>query len=290
MRTAHAGCEPGITYSVASTRCILCARVRQRPDNPRCSSAVDVGNTQTHLGAFDGAELVEHWRFQSRAGATGDELAERIAGLLELSGLDISSAEAIVVSSVVPPLGTEYEAMAERYLRAPCLSVGPGIKTGMAIRIDNPYEVGADRLVNAVAAYERFGGACVVVDFGTGINFDAVSEDGDYLGGAIAPGVEISLTALTERGARIPRIDLAEPEAAIGKSTRGAIQSGVIFGFAGLIDGIAQRFVAELGEGTDFIATGGLASAIVPFCETIDDGRRPAHAERAADHLGAQRS
>jgi len=160
--------------------------------------------------------------------------------------------------------------MAERYLTAPCLSVGPGIKTGMPIRIDNPYEVGADRLVNAVAAYERFGRACVVVDFGTGINFDAVSDDGEYLGGAIAPGVEISLTALTERGARIPRIDLAEPESAIGRSTRGAIQSGVIFGFAGLIDGIAQRFVAELGESTEFIATGGLAAAIVPFCQTIN--------------------
>ena len=233
--------------------------------------AVDVGNTQTHLGAFDGAELVEHWRFQTRAGATGDELAERIKGLLELSGCDFSSLSSAVVSSVVPPLGTEYEAMASRYLSAPCLLVGPGIKTGMAIRIDNPYEVGADRLVNAVAAYDRFGGACVVVDFGTGINFDAVSAEGEYLGGAIAPGVEISLTALTERGARIPRIDLAEPEAAIGKSTREAIQSGVVYGFAGLIDGIARRIEAELGEGTPFIATGGLAAAIAPFCETIDE-------------------
>lgn len=233
--------------------------------------AVDVGNTQTHLGAFDGAELVEHWRFQSRAGATGDELAERIKGLLELSGCEFSSVDALVVSSVVPPLGTEYEAMARRYLSAPCLTVGPGIKTGMAIRIDNPSEVGADRLVNAIAAYERFGGACVVVDFGTGINFDAVSAEGEYLGGAIAPGVEISLTALTERGARIPRIDLAKPETAIGKSTRGAIQSGVVYGFAGLIDGVARRIASELGEDVPFIATGGLAAAIVPFCETIDE-------------------
>lgn len=232
--------------------------------------AVDVGNTQTHLGAFDGAELLEHWRFQTRAGATGDELAERIAGLLELSGCKFDQVEALVVSSVVPPLGTEYEAMAKRYLSVPCLAVGPGIKTGMAIRIDNPSEVGADRLVNALAAYDRVGGACVVVDFGTGINFDAVSAQGEYLGGAIAPGVEISLTALTERGARIPRIDLAEPETAIGKSTKAAMQSGVIFGFAGLIDGIARRFEAELGEGIEFIATGGLAAAIVPFCETID--------------------
>lgn len=233
--------------------------------------AIDVGNTQTHLGAFEGAELAEHWRFQTRAGATGDELAERVAGLVGLSGIELATVDAMIVSSVVPPLGAEYEAMASRYLDAPCLLVGPGIKTGMPIRIDNPYEVGADRLVNAVAAYERVGGACVVVDFGTGINFDAVSASGEYLGGAIAPGVEISLTALAERGARIPRIDLAEPEAAIGKSTKEAIQSGVIFGFAGLIDGIARRIEAQLGDGTAFIATGGLASAIVPFCEAIDE-------------------
>jgi type III pantothenate kinase len=232
---------------------------------------IDVGNTQTHLGAFDDDELVEHWRFQTRAGATGDELAERISGLLALSEVELGAIDAMIVSSVVPPLGHEYEAMAARYLAAPCLTVGPGVKTGMPIRIDNPYEVGADRLVNAVAAYERFGGACVVVDFGTSINFDAVSGDGEYLGGAIAPGVEISLTALTERGARLPRIDVGEPEAAIGKSTRGAIQSGVIFGFAGLVDGIAARIAEELGEGTELLATGGLAGAIVTFCETIDE-------------------
>lgn len=234
--------------------------------------AVDVGNTQTHLGAFDGNDLVEHWRFQTRPGMTGDELAERISGFFELRGMRLGDAGGIIVSSVVPPLGAQYELLAERYLGgARCLLVGPGIKTGMAIRIDNPYEVGADRLVNAVAAYERFGEACVVVDFGTGINFDAVSDAGEYLGGAIAPGVEISLTALTERGARIPRIDLEDPASAIGKSTRGAIQAGVVYGFAGLIDGIARRIEAELGDGTPFVATGGLAAAIVPFCEAIDD-------------------
>jgi type III pantothenate kinase len=232
--------------------------------------AVDVGNTQTHLGAFRGAELVRRWRFQTRAGMTGDELAERIAGFMELSGLELRDVEAVVVSSVVPPLGSQYELLARRYLDgAGCLLVGPGVRTGMAIRIDNPLEVGADRLVNAVAAYERFRGACVVVDFGTGINFDAVSAEGEYLGGAIAPGVEISLTALTERGARIPRIDLARPAAAIGKSTRAAIQSGVVYGFAGLIDGVAARIAAELGEDAPFIATGGLAGAIAPFCESI---------------------
>lgn len=233
--------------------------------------AVDVGNTQTHLGAFRGESLVEHWRFQTRAGMTGDELADRIDGLLSLRALGLGDIDALIVSSVVPPLTNEYGQIAERYLQSPYLAVGPQIKTGMPILIDNPYEVGADRLVNSIAAYERFGGACVVVDFGTGINFDAVSAAGEYLGGAIAPGVEISLTALTERGARIPRIDLAEPATAIGKSTRGAIQSGVVYGFAGLIDGIARRIESELGEGVPFIATGGLAAAIVPFCETIDD-------------------
>ena len=232
--------------------------------------AVDVGNTQTHLGAFDGERLVEHWRFQTRAGATGDELAERIAGMLALSGIGLTDLGAVCVSSVVPPLGTQYEQLTERYTSASCLAIGPGVKTGMPIRIDNPLEVGADRLVNAVAAYERFKTACVVVDFGTGINFDAVSEAGEYLGGAIAPGVEISLTALVERAARIGRIDLEEPETAIGRSSRAAIQSGVIFGFAGLIDGVVRRIEDELDQ-VRLLATGGLAAVIVPFTETIDE-------------------
>jgi type III pantothenate kinase len=233
--------------------------------------AVDIGNTQTHLGAFRGDELVEHWRFRTVSGASGDEIAERVAGLLSLSGIERSDVDSLCVSSVVPPLGGQYEAMAARYFDAPCLTIGPGVKTGMPIRIDNPYEVGADRLVNAVAAWDRIGAACAVVDFGTGINFDVVSAEGEYLGGAIAPGVEISLTALTERGAQIGRIDLSEPERAIGRSTRGAIQSGVIFGFAGLIDGIARRIEAELGGEPTLIATGGLAHVIAPFCETIDE-------------------
>ncbi|MGI8462018.1 MAG: type III pantothenate kinase [Solirubrobacterales bacterium] len=231
---------------------------------------VDVGNTQTHLGAFTEGELVEHWRFQTRAGATADELADRLAGLLSLREIPFSEVTALVVSSVVPPLGIEYAQICKRYLEADALVVGPGIKTGMPIKIENPHEVGADRLVNAVAAYERFGQACVVVDFGTGINFDVVSDAGEYLGGAIAPGVEISLTALAERAARIPRIELGKPEAAIGRSSRAAIQSGVVYGFAGLIDGIARRLEDEMGEGVEFIATGGLAQSIVPYCETIE--------------------
>jgi type III pantothenate kinase len=233
--------------------------------------AVDVGNTQTHLGAFEGERLAEHWRFQTRAGATGDELAERIAGLLALSEIGLDDIDAVCVASVVPPLGTQYEQLTERYLEgAGCLTIGPGVKTGMPIRIENPLEVGADRLVNSIAAYERFHGACVVVDFGTGINIDVVSAEGDYLGGAIGPGLEISLSALIERAARITRIDLEPPETAIGRSSVAAIQSGFVFGFAGMIDGIVRRIEAELGEARR-LATGGLASSIVPFTETIDD-------------------
>jgi type III pantothenate kinase len=232
--------------------------------------AVDVGNTQTHLGAFEGEALVEHWRFQTRSGATGDELAERIAGLFALCEMSLADVDAVCVSSVVPPLGAQYERLSERYLEAKCLTIGPGLKTGMPIRIDNPLEVGADRLVNSIAAYERFQEACVVVDFGTGINIDAVSAEGEYLGGAIGPGLEISLSALIERAARITRIDLVEPEAAIGRSSRAAIQSGFVFGFAGLIDGLVRRIEAELSE-PRLLATGGLASVVVPFTETIDE-------------------
>jgi len=232
--------------------------------------AVDVGNTQTHLGAFDGERLVEHWRFQTRSGATGDELAERIAGLFGLCEMGLGDLHAVCVSSVVPPLGVNYERMTERYLDADCLTIEPGVKSGMPIRIDNPLEVGADRLVNSIAAFERFKRACVVVDFGTGINIDAVSEAGEYLGGAIGPGLEISLTALVERAARIGRIDLEEPETAIGRSSRAAIQSGFVFGFAGMIDGVVRRIEDELGDAS-VIATGGLANTIVPFSETIDE-------------------
>ncbi|HVO54480.1 MAG TPA: type III pantothenate kinase [Solirubrobacterales bacterium] len=232
--------------------------------------AADIGNTQTHLGAFEGEELVEHWRFQTRSGATGDELAERIAGLMSLSGLAFENVDSVCVSSVVPPLGTQYEQLTERYLEADCLTIRQGVKTGMPIRIDNPLEVGADRLVNAIAAWDRFGEACICVDFGTGINIDAVSGDGEYLGGAIGPGLAPSLTALIDRAARISRMDLEEPSQAIGRSTKAAINSGFIFGFAGLIDGIVERMEDEL-PNPRLIATGGYAAVVVPFTETIEE-------------------
>ncbi len=233
--------------------------------------AIDVGNTQTHIGAFDGDQLVEHWRFGTDAEATADELAIRVTNVLRLRELGLGSLDGSIVSSVVPELTPEYARMAERYLDARHLSVVPGIKTGIAIRTDNPHELGADRLVNAVAAYDRFGGACAVVDFGTAITFDAISEKGEYLGGVIGPGVRISMEALAERAARLPTIELAEPGSVIGKTTQASMQSGVIYGFAGAIDSIARRLVVELGEGTSFIATGGGAEVIVPFCEMVDE-------------------
>ncbi|MFL5856330.1 MAG: type III pantothenate kinase, partial [Solirubrobacteraceae bacterium] len=199
---------------------------------------VDVGNTQTHFGTFRDGELVEHWRFATVRESTGDELGAAFASLLELRGQSFDDVDASIVSTVVPELEPEYEAMSARYLGHPTLLVGPGLKTGMPIRIDNPRELGADRLVNSIAAYERFGGPCVVVDFGTSINYDVVSADGEFLGGIIAPGVEISMEALHQRAAKLVRVDLEEPRGVIGKSTIDSVRSGVVYGFAGQVDGI----------------------------------------------------
>jgi type III pantothenate kinase len=232
---------------------------------------VDVGNTQTHFGAYDGERLVEHWRFATVRISTSDELGAALRSLLELRGLTFADIDASIVSSTVPQLRPEWTAMAARYLGHEMPAVGPGVRTGMPIKIDNPRELGADRLVNAVAAYEKVGGPVVVVDLGTALTFDVVSEDGAYLGGLIAPGVEISMEALTQRAAALPKIDLTPPRTLIGKSTADAIRSGVIYGFAGQVDAIVSRLRDELGEETEAIATGGLAGAIVPYCETIDD-------------------
>jgi type III pantothenate kinase len=241
------------------------------PDNRPMLLAIDVGNTQTHIGAFDGTDLVEHWRFGTDGEATADELAIRVSSVLGLRGLDFDRIDGSIVSSVVPPLTPEYTRMAERYLSARHLSVVPGVKTGIDIRMDNPHELGADRLVNAVAAFDRFGGPCAVVDFGTAITFDAVSAEAEYLGGVIGPGVRISMEALTERAAKLPNVELAEPAGVIGKTTQASMQSGMIYGFAGAIDSIARRIVLELGEETSFIATGGGAEVIIPFCDMVDE-------------------
>jgi type III pantothenate kinase len=233
--------------------------------------AIDVGNTQTHIGAFNGTELVEHWRFSTDREATGDELAAQVNDLLGLSGIGLDDIDAEAVSSVVPQLVPEYRHLCDRYFEHEALVVGPGTKTGMAIRLDNPRELGADRLVNAVAGYDRCGHACVIVDFGTAITYDAVSNEGEYLGGIIAPGIEISIEALTSRAARLPKVDIAEPGSLIGKTTEASIQSGIVYGFAAQVDGICRRLKAELGDGLTIIATGGLARVIVGFTETIDE-------------------
>ncbi|HEX2359387.1 MAG TPA: type III pantothenate kinase [Solirubrobacterales bacterium] len=232
--------------------------------------AVDIGNTQTHLGAFDGTELAHDWRLGTDPHVTADELAVTLAGLLGLAGLSFESIDASIVSTVVPQLGPEYRELCERHTRGGFLKVGPNLKTGMPILVDNPHELGADRLVNAMAAHDQIKGACVTVDFGTSTNFDVVSGAGEYLGGVIGPGVEISLEALTARTAKLPRIDVSSPPAAIGRHTVAAIQSGFAYGFAGLVDGINRRIAEELGEGAGYIATGGLAGTIAPHCETID--------------------
>ena len=251
---------------------------------------VDVGNTQTHFGCVDGDELTEHWRFATVRTMTADELGAQLLSLLELRGFSFADLDASIVSSTVPQLEPEWTAMARRYLGHEMLAVGPGLRTGMPIRYDNPREIGADRLVNAVAIRERFGGPAICVDFGTAVNFDVVSGAGEYLGGVLVPGVEISLEALTERGAKLPKIDLAPPRAIIGKSTVDAIRAGVIYGYAAAVDGILRRLRAELGPQVDVIATGGLAGAIVPFTEEIAEvdelltltGLRLLHARNAS--------
>jgi type III pantothenate kinase len=233
--------------------------------------ALDVGNTQTHIGLFDGEELVESFRLATHRDATADKLASELASLLALREHSLREVEAAIASSVVPTLGHEYELLSERYFGGALRVVGPGLKTGMPIRIDNPHEVGADRVVNAVAAYDRFGGACISVDFGTTINYDVVSSAGEYLGGVIAPGVEISLEALSQRAERLFKIDLVEPQQTIGKNTQDAVLAGTIYGFAGQVDAIVGRIREELGDEAVAVATGGLAGPIVPHCEEIDE-------------------
>jgi type III pantothenate kinase len=237
--------------------------------------AVDVGNTQTHFGTWDDGRLVEHWRFATIRESTADELGAALRALVELRGVGLADLSASIVSSTVPQLVPEWVEMGRRYLGHEMQVVGPGLKTAMPIRIDNPRELGADRLVNAVAALAQVGGPCVSVDFGTAITYDVVSAAGEYLGGIITPGVEISLEALSDRGAKLPKVEIGEPRMLIGKSTVDAIRSGVVYGFAGQVDGIIGRLRAELGDEVRTVATGGLAGYIVPFTtvrfDVVDD-------------------
>src|SRR5229473_784974 len=227
--------------------------------------AVDVGNTQTVFGLYDGPELGDRWRIATEAERTGDELGALLGDFLDFGRLD-----GISLSSTVPRLIREYEHLAERWAKVPLLVIGPGVKTGIRIQHDAPHEIGPDRIVNSVAAKERYGAPAIVVDFGTSTNFDVVSPEGDYVGGVLAPGIEVSMDALFARAARLVKVDFTAPESVIGKTTVAGLQSGLVYGFAGQVDGIVQRIRAELGSpDAPAVATGGLAELIAPHTATI---------------------
>lgn len=231
---------------------------------------VDVGNTNIVLGIYESHHLLDHWRISTDRLRTTDEYGVLITNLFNLNNLEMSKVEGIVISSVVPPLNPTLERMSVRYFGVQPMFVGPGTKTGMNIRYENPREVGADRIVNAVAAYNRFGGPLIVIDFGTATTFCAISENGDYLGGAIAPGVGISMEALFQRAAKLPRIELKKTETVICKNTISSMQSGVFYGYVGQVDGIVCRMKEEMGADTAVVATGGLAALLAGESKTID--------------------
>jgi type III pantothenate kinase len=226
--------------------------------------AVDVGNTQTALCLYRGEALVDHWRLATERSSTADELGVLLGGLLDFEGVD-----GICLSSTVPVLVREWQLLADKWAHAPLLVVGPGVKTGLPIRYDDPREVGPDRIVNSVAAKTRYGAPVIVVDFGTSTNFDVVSPEGEYVGGVIAPGIEISMDALFARAARLVKVDYAAPQSVIGKTTVAGLQSGLVYGFAGQVDGIVGRIRGELGAEAPAVATGGLADLVAPHAQTI---------------------
>ena len=229
--------------------------------------AVDVGNTQTVLGLFDGEQLADTWRVATDRSRTGDELVVLLGGLLDPDAVD-----GICLSTTVPLLLREWERLAGRWAHAPLLAVGPGVRTGIPIRYDDPREVGPDRIVNSVAAKARYGAPVIVVDFGTSTNFDVVSPEGDYVGGVLAPGIETSMDALFARAARLVKVDYVEPPSVIGKTTVGGLQSGLVYGFAGQVDGIVTAIRGEL-ESPDapVVATGGLAELVATQSSTIGE-------------------
>jgi len=227
--------------------------------------AIDVGNTQTVLGLFRGEALIDHWRLATERSTTADELGVVLAGLLDLDAVD-----GVCLASTVPAVVREWEELAGKWVNASLLVVGPGVKTGIPIRYDDPREVGPDRIANSVAAKARYGAPVIVVDFGTSTNFDVVSPGGEYVGGVIAPGIEISMDALFARAARLVKVDYTAPPSVIGKTTVAGLQSGLVYGFAGQVDGIVERIREELGAEARAIATGGLADVVAPHSRTIE--------------------
>ncbi|HET7481806.1 MAG TPA: type III pantothenate kinase [Actinomycetota bacterium] len=231
----------------------------------------DIGNTQTHIGMFDGDGLLREWRASTDPSRTADELALLFGQFLELGDLTFRDVTGVALCSVVPRATQEAREMVERYFGFPALVVGPGIKTGIAVRMDNPREVGADRIANAVAAHAMFAAEpVVVVDFGTAITVDAVSADGSYLGGAIAPGIDTAAAGLYAATAQLRRVELVAPPDVIGKSTVQAVQSGLVYGFAGMVDGLVAGATKELGGDARVVATGGLAPTVIEHCHRIE--------------------
>jgi type III pantothenate kinase len=237
---------------------------------------IDIGNTNVSLGVFDydsgaaPAELAHHWRISTHREQTSDELGITLRALFQQEGLEAECVTDVIVSSVVPPLQPIWERVSTKLFDRPPLLVGPGIRTGMPVRYENPHEVGADRIVNAVAAYDIYRSATIAVDFGTATTFDCISQDGEYMGGAIFPGIHIAMDALFARASKLHRVELARPRSVIGKTTTGALQSGLLYGYAGLVDAMVERIRPELGGAPHVIATGGLAARVAAETKSIE--------------------
>ena len=230
----------------------------------------DVGNTNIVLGVYEGRELVANWRLSTNRHRTSDEYGVMLKELFNIAGLEMKAIHAMVISTVVPPVTYTLERMCQKYFNISPLVVGPGIKTGLSVKYENPREVGADRIVNAVAGIEKYGYPLIIVDFGTATTFCAINSKGEYLGGAIAPGIGISTEALYEKAAKLPRIEIVKPSAIIGRNTVNSMQAGIFYGFVGQVDEITRRMKKELGENTKVIATGGLAQLIAEASATIE--------------------
>ncbi len=233
--------------------------------------ALDIGNTNIVLGLFKGEELAAHWRLATDADKTSDDYAVLFRGLLEAVGLEVGQVTGVIISSVVPSLTPVFEQLSETQFRRTPLLVSAELPTGLTLRYGNPHEIGSDRLVNAAAAYARYHQTLIIVDFGTATTFCTVTASGEYLGGAIAPGLSISAEALASRTAKLPKVELARPKTVIGQDTASSIQSGLIFGYAGLVDEMVSRIEAEIGQRAKVIATGGLASLIAPESRSIQE-------------------
>ncbi|MFD0717152.1 type III pantothenate kinase [Paenibacillus sp. GCM10027626] len=231
---------------------------------------VDVGNTNIVLGIYKKQTLLHHWRLSTNRSGTVDEYGVMIHNLFHIAGVKLQQIEGVIISSVVPPLMRTLEQLCRQYLHHTPLIVGPGVKTGLNIRYENPREVGADRIVNAVAGVEKYGAPLIIVDFGTATTFDFIDENGNYLGGAIVPGIGISTEALYQRAAKLPRIELVKPKSVVGRNPITSMQAGIIFGYAGQVDGIVGRIRREFNVNPKVIATGGLAELIASESETID--------------------